>query len=112
MDINLETLHKADTIKLNKLLKWEMQKILLFTNMLQHPKDLLIGVLVAYVVIDLLMAYAVRSRHPGVVEVFERAMRDENVLVVVVLGIASGLLAYYLARRSREMFTYTPKKDE
>lgn len=70
-----------------------------------HIKDIVLGVLVAYVVIDLLLAYAVRVRHPGVLATVTSALSDENVGVVLVLGIASGLLAYYFARKSREQFT-------
>lgn len=68
-------------------------------------KDLIIAVLVAYLVIDLLLAYAVRVRHPGVFQTLMSSMQNENVMVVLVIGIAAGVLAYYLARRSREMFT-------
>jgi hypothetical protein len=70
-----------------------------------HIKDIILGVLVTYVVIDLLLAYAIKVRHPGVLSTITSALSDENVGVVVVIGIASGLLAYYFARKSREHFT-------
>jgi hypothetical protein len=70
-----------------------------------HPKDILLGVLVAYVVIDLLLAYALKARHPGVLTSIWSALSDENVGVVLVLGVASGMIAYYLARKSREHYT-------
>lgn len=66
---------------------------------LQHKKDLLIAVLVAYVVIDLLLAYMIKSRHPGVVAALQMAMSDENVAIVIAIGVAAGVLAYYLSRR-------------
>lgn len=68
-------------------------------------KDAILGVLVAYVVIDLLLAYAIRVRHPGVVSTVMSALEDENIGVVLVIGIASGLLAYYISRKSREQFS-------
>lgn len=75
-----------------------------------HWKDLLIAVLVAYAVIDLLLAYATKVRHPGVFASLQNAMSDENIAVVLVLGLGAGLLAFYLARRSKEMFS--TKKEE
>jgi hypothetical protein len=75
-----------------------------------HAKDLIIAFLVAYVVIDLLLAYAIKSRHPGVMETISRSLQDENVMVVLAIGVAAGVLAYYLARRSNDMFT--TQKDE
>lgn len=74
-----------------------------------HIKDVVLGVLVAYVVMDLLLAYAIKTRHPGVLASISSAMSDENVGVVVVIGLASGLLAYYFARKGREAFSI--KKD-
>ncbi|HMP28990.1 MAG TPA: hypothetical protein PKD85_05290 [Saprospiraceae bacterium] len=68
-----------------------------------HAKDLIIALLVAYVVIDLLLAYAIKSRHPGVFETLSRSLEDENVMVVLAIGVAAGVLAYYLARRSNEI---------
>lgn len=73
-------------------------------------KDILIGLLVAYVVIDLLLAYATKMEHPGLFGALWSARRDDGMAVVVVLGIGLGFLAYYLARKSREMFTI--KKDD
>jgi hypothetical protein len=70
-----------------------------------HIKDIVLGVLVAYVVIDLLLAYAIRVRHPGVFATLTASLSDENIGVVLVLGIAAGLLVYYLARKSREQFS-------
>jgi len=67
-----------------------------------HFKDIIIGILVAYVVIDLLLAYAIRVRHPGVFVTISTAISDENTGVVLVIGIAAGIMAYYAARKSRE----------
>lgn len=78
--------------------------------MVYHAKDLIIAVLVAYLVVDLLLAYAIKARHPGVLETLSSSLKDENIMVVLVIGVAAGVLAYYLARRSREMFS-VEKKD-
>jgi H+/Cl- antiporter ClcA len=75
-----------------------------------NGKDLIIAILFAYLVIDLLLAYAVKSRHPGVFETLANSLQDENIMVVLVIGVGAGVLAYYLARRSREMFTQTIEK--
>jgi hypothetical protein len=77
----------------------------MFSLKIEHRKDLLIAILVAYVVIDLLLAYAIKARHPGVLASISNAMEDENIAVVLVIGIGAGVLAYYLARRSRELFS-------
>ena len=79
-------------------------------HMPSHMKDILIGLLVAYVVIDLLLAYATRSSHSGLMAALSAAAQDENIAVVVVLGLGAGFLAYYLARNSSELFS--TKKDE
>jgi H+/Cl- antiporter ClcA len=73
-------------------------------------KDIIIGVLVAYVVIDLLLMYATKSRHPGLFGALSDSMKDDGVMMVVAIGIGLGFLAYYLARKSRDMFT--TKRDE
>ena len=70
-----------------------------------HLKDIILGVLVTYVVIDLLLAYAIRVRHPGVFATISEAITDENIGVVLVIGVAAGILAYYVARKSREQFS-------
>ena len=75
-----------------------------------HMKDILLGLLAAYVAVDLLLAYASKSRHPGLLAVLQQSMNDENVAVVLVIGVCVGLLVYVLARRSRQLFT--TKKDE
>jgi len=72
-----------------------------------HFKDILIGVLVAYVVIDILLSYAVSVNHPGVFSTIKSSLSNENVGVVVVIGAAFGLLSYYLSRKSREQFSTT-----
>jgi H+/Cl- antiporter ClcA len=69
---------------------------------LKYQKDLLIAVLVAYVVIDLLLAYMIKARHPGVLATLQMAMKDENIAIVLAIGVAAGVLAYYLARRMKE----------
>ena len=74
-----------------------------------HDKDVLIGILVAYVAIDLLLAYAIRTRHPGVLSSLMSALSDENVGVVLIIGMATGLLAYYISRKSREHFSIKQK---
>lgn len=75
-------------------------------------KDLLIGVLVAYVVIDLLLAYATRVNHPTIFDTLQRSLRDENVAVVVLIGIGVGFLAYYLSSKSRERFAMKKKEEQ
>jgi hypothetical protein len=79
--------------------------MMLDINFPRHAKDLLLALLAAYVAIDLLLAYASKSRHPGLFATLQQASSDENVAVVLVIGACVGILVYVLARRSREMFT-------
>lgn len=79
-------------------------------HMPRHVKDILIGLLVAYVVMDLLLAYVAKARHPGLFATLQNAMKDENTAMIVVIGLAAGALAYILARRSKDYFS--TKKEE
>ena len=76
-----------------------------------HIKDLIIAVLVFYVVVDILLTFAAKARHPGLFSTLSRSLEDEGVMVVVAIGLGVAVLAYFLARRSREMFTPV-KTDE
>ena len=67
-----------------------------------HGKDILLALLVVYVVVDLLLAYMAKGRHPGMFATLQNSLHDENIAVVLVIGLGAGVLAYYLARRSRE----------
>lgn len=71
--------------------------------------DILLALLVAYVVIDVLLAYTSRSRHPGMLATLQNSLHDENIAVVLVIGLGAGVLAYYLARRSKE---WAPRKGQ
>ena len=73
----------------------------------QHFKDIIIGVLVAYIVIDILLIYAMKGGHPGVLSTVIRSYQDENVGAVIVIGMAMGLASYYVSRKSREHFAIT-----
>jgi hypothetical protein len=75
-----------------------------------HIKDLLIAVLSFHVVVDVMLTFATKARHPGLFATLQRSMEDENVMVVVAIGLGVAVLVYWLARRSREMFT--TKKSE
>ncbi len=75
-----------------------------------HVKDILIGLLVAYVVADLLLAYATKARHPGLFAALQAAASDENMAVVLVIAAAVGILAYVVARRSSRS-GFTTKKE-
>lgn len=77
--------------------------------MISHPKDIIIGLLVAYIVADILLIYASDRGHLGLFGALQRA-GSENVLVVLVIAAGFGILAWYLARKSRELFSV--KKTE
>lgn len=79
-------------------------------RMPHHIKDILIGLLVAYVVADLLLAYATKARHPGLFASLQAAMHDENIAIVLVIAACVGILAYVAARRSSRS-GFTTKKE-
>jgi hypothetical protein len=85
--------------------------MLIDLHMPHHIKDILIGLLVAYVVADLLLAYATKSRHPGLFAALQTAMNDENVAVVLVIAACVGILAYVAARRSSKRSGFSTKKE-
>jgi len=66
-------------------------------------KDIIIGLLTAYVVIDLLLIYNSAHHHSGALGALGEAFNDQNIAVIVVMGMAAGLLAYYAARRYHEI---------
>ena len=66
-----------------------------------HIEDIVLALLVVYVVVDLLLSYMSKSRHPGMFETLKNSMHDENIAAVLVIGLGAGVLAYYLARRAR-----------
>lgn len=68
----------------------------------RHILDIVLGLLVAYVVIDLLLAYMSKSRHPGMLETLKNSMHDENIAAILVIGLGAGVLAYYLARKAHK----------
>jgi hypothetical protein len=77
-----------------------------------HWKDVLIGLLAAYVTLDLLLAYATKVRHPGVLATLQMAMSDENVGVVVAISLVVGFLAYYLSCRTKDYFSTKKERED
>lgn len=75
-------------------------------------KDILIGVLVAYVVIDVMMAYAMKRSSPSCLEKAMAAMSDQSGLVAVIIGVLVGVVVWYLASRSKECFVPAPSVIE
>jgi len=77
-----------------------------------HWRDLLIGVLVAYVVTDVVLSFMIKGRHPGLIKGLMQSMDDQNVCVAVVCGVTAGLVAYYAALKAHEMFSMRKSDDE
>lgn len=69
-------------------------------------KDVIIGVLVFYVALDLLMHCLVSGDRPGLFETLSRYSDNGNVILVILLALAFGGLAWWLAQRK------TPKKPQ
>lgn len=72
-------------------------------------KDVIIGLLVAYVAIDLLLAYAVGGKHQGLFNSISTSSKEENGCLVIVIGLAIGFFAWYLSSKVRECFTPIPQ---
>lgn len=69
-----------------------------------HWKNVLVGVLVAYVAIDLLLMYTVSYDHPGVIGTFFKDLPMETLGVALLIGGIIGFIAYYLSSKAREYF--------
>lgn len=67
-------------------------------------KDILIGALVAYVVIDLMMAYTMKKTMPSLVEKMVSSLDDQSAMVAIVVGLLVGGIAWYFAKQSKECF--------
>lgn len=68
-------------------------------------KNILLGLLVAYVVMDLLVSMLARRKHPSLLEKVMENLDEENVMMACVIGVLAGILTWYLASNSKEMYT-------
>jgi len=75
-------------------------------------KDVLIGLLVAYIAIDVMMSSMMKRSMPNAFEKMMDAVSDSNGLLVIVIGLLIGLCAWYFASRSKECFKFTKSKDQ
>ena len=65
-----------------------------------HPKDLLIGVLAAYVITDVLISMMARGRVPSLLEkVFELANENE-VMISALVGVGAGFGIYWYLNKN------------
>lgn len=72
-------------------------------------RDVLIGVLVAYVVIDLMFSFS--GQDPSMAQKLLTAAPSKDTLVALVVGVGVGVLAWWLSRRShREYFGENRKR--
>lgn len=67
-------------------------------------KDILIGVLVAYVAVEILVSYSMRRKAPTCIEKAMEMMSSADGVMVVFLGVLIGLVAWYLSSRAKEGF--------
>ena len=72
--------------------------------MQMNLKDILIGVLVAYVVIDVSISMLAKRSYPSLIEKMMSGLDQENVMMACVIGVLVGVLAWYLAKNSKELF--------
>ena len=69
-------------------------------------KDIIIGVLVAYVAIDLMLAHMRQPPFPCTLQKVFDNIRDQDVLIITIVGILIGFAVWYLSKKSRtEPFT-------
>ena len=76
-------------------------------------KDIIIGVLVAYVAIDLMLAH---MRQPPMPCTFQKVfdnIKEQDVLIITVVGILIGFAVWYISKLSRtEPFVVAQEKKE
>ncbi len=76
-------------------------------------KDVIIGVLAAYVVIDLMLAYMRQPPFPCTFQKVFDNIRDQDVLIITVVGVLIGVAIWYLSKMSRtEPFTTKAEEDK
>jgi hypothetical protein len=68
-----------------------------------NGKDVFIGLLVAYIVLDCLLSYYSKCRR-DMFSVLKDVLNNENIAVVVTIALACGFIGYYLSSRTREYF--------
>ena len=75
-------------------------------------KDILIGILVAYVVMDVLISMLAKRSYPSLIEKMLGGLDQENVMMACVIGVLAGVLAWYLAKNSKELFKPLEVQEE
>jgi hypothetical protein len=61
--------------------------------------NIIVAVLVAYVVMDLLLAVMLSKKHASLIEQLIQNLGTESGMLVGVLGVAAGLLTWYLLEK-------------
>lgn len=75
-----------------------------------HWKDVTIGILVAYVAIDLLMSCMMKAKMPSALEKMSSAVSTSSGLWAVVIGLVLGLAAWYFSSRTKEYFKHKEER--
>lgn len=63
-------------------------------------KDIIIGLLVGYVIVDLMMSMMSGRKTPSVIEKVYQSIEDTGVMVSLGVGLAAGALVWYLCNKS------------
>jgi len=63
--------------------------------------NVIVSVLVAYVVMDLLLAVMLKKKHTSLIENLVNSLGTQNGMLVGILGLASGFLVWYLLEKKR-----------
>ena len=75
-------------------------------------KDVVIGALAAYVVIDLMMAHMRQPPFPCVLQKVFDHIRDQDMLIITIVGILIGVAIWYISKMSRTEKFNTYQKVE
>ena len=67
-------------------------------------KDVVIGLLVAYIVVDIMMAYALKKRYPSLMEKTLSSLNNQGTVVAIIIGLLLGLMAWYFSKRTISSF--------
>ena len=71
-------------------------------------KNVIIGVLVTYVVVDVVLSMTSKKSMPSLIEKLMANLDDTNTLVVAGVGIVVGALAWYFLKRNTAEEQYHP----
>ena len=77
-----------------------------------YTKNILIGLLVTYVVVDAMISVLENRGSPSLLEKVYENIGSTSVMMALVVGISTGALAWYFSKNKEEYFTPVNMEDK